>query len=1020
MIRNVLTKLGSIRIALALGAGLPLIFVSNAFAQEPAASPAAGGTEATAERVIVTGSNIPTAEETGPNPVDTYRPEDIKKLGVTTMTDLTRALPANSGGQINENIANGGDGRVEINLRAIFPKETLVLMDGKRLAPDLNGAALGSQSVNLNFFPFEIVDHVDILKDGASAIYGSDAIAGVFNIFLIHKYRGLEIGASYGNTNMGASNDAAQERAWLLAGTGDDKTDIVVFAEMYNRAAIFSRDTFLTSSPNYRNFGGIDSSSSNFAGSIGSGAGSGFVLNPALVTPHPHSSANVTTDTVDYVRRSTLNANQQLFNFAALTPLIPAADRDYMYGSLTHDICDKYLTVFGDFKYVRTFFDAAFAPTPFTPDIYNTVAGLPNATAGISVPLQNPFNPFTVSNTTTTYFGLPLYTGVKFRGTDPQAGNRTNKVTSHDDTWDVGLRGEMGEFGDYFKTWNWEGGMRYDEVSESSVFGNAVSKPGLREALADTNPATAFNPFTTGTNTAAAIARVFVTLHNTSVTSEMLQYFKVNGDLFNLPAGSVGFALGEEHETQRYKNQPDSLNTTFGTDGSTDLQASRGNRDTWSTYGEVRIPVTSPTWNFPFLYSLEFDLAERYEYFSDFHEPAERPKVSVRWQPLDTAWTIRASYNEAFHEPYLNELTPALAESFPVVSDPFAPKGTSSAPQIRTLVGGNPDLKPETAYEWSYGTVITPGKWVSWLTGLTVSADWWHIDMREAVSPFSSSFIIANAGLFPGKVTRDSTCPPGTLPGSPQCPFDGAGNFGELVEVDNSLFNLGALREEGLDWQGVYEFETNRLGRGDWGRFTTTINGTYLARYVFSAQPGGKRIDETGNFLDFGSTPQNRIYLSEYYDLGGLTAGATVHYIGEYSDSASARAGPYFANNPSGGTQNHDRNIREWTTLDMLASYTFNLPAPAAQTEVAGYAKDGGKNVKMKDGKDKNVAPVSTAESNPYGLRWWLNGTTITLGMNNVFDQPPPFVANAFESGYDESIASAQGRFWYMELKKKF
>jgi iron complex outermembrane recepter protein len=1012
MIRNVLNKLGSIRVALAVGAGLPLIFVSNAFAQAPAATPvpagAAGG-EATAERVIVTGSNIPTAEETGPNPVDTYRPEDIKKLGIGTMTDLTQKLPAASGFSINENIANGGDGRVEINLRAIFPKETLVLMDGKRLAPDLNGAALGAQSVNINFFPFEIVDHIDILKDGASAIYGSDAVAGVFNVFLIHKFRGLEVGARYGNTNMGRSNDAAEEKAYMLAGTGDDKTDIVVFAELYNRAAIFSHDNFITSDANYRNFGGFDVRSSNFPGSVGSGAGTGFILNGGLVTPTPKSAANVSTS-VEYSRRSTFKPEDQLFNFADLTPAIPAADREFMYGSFTHDICDKYLTVFADFKYVRTFFDAAAAPTPFTPDPFNTTAGLPNGGQGISVPLQNPFNPFTVSNTTTTFFGLPLYTGVKFRGTDPQAGNRTFKVTTNDYVYDLGLRGEMGEFGDYFKTWNWEGGFRYNEVFESSLAGNIVSKPGLREALADTNPATAFNPFTRGTNTAAAIARVFVTLHNTSVTSETLEYAKIDGNLFNLPAGPLGFALGEEHETQRYRNTPDSLNTTFSTIGSTDLQASKGNRDTWSTYGEVRIPVTSPTWNFPGLYSLEFDLAERYEYFSDFHNPAEKPKFSVRWQPLDTAWTIRASYNEAFHEPFLNELTPALAESFPAVQDPYAPAGTSKTPQIRTLVGGNPHLKPETAYEWSYGTVITPGKWLSWLTGLTMSADFWHIDMREAVSPFGTGFIIQNAGLFPGKVTRDGACPTGTVPGGPGCLNDGSGQHGELVQVDNTLFNLGALREEGLDWETQYMFETTRLGHGDWGQFTTTINGTYLARYVFAAQPGGKRIDETGSFLDFGSTPQNRMYASEYYDLGGLTTGATVHYVGQYSDPRTAR-----------GLATHDRKIREWVTLDLLASYTFNLPAPAAQTEVAGYAKDGGKNVKMKDGKDKNVAPVSTAEYNPCGFRAWLNGTSLTLGMNNVFDQPPPFTANGDpDTGYDPAIADIKGRFWYMELKKRF
>ena len=112
--------------------------------------------------------------------------------------------------------------------------------------------------------------------------------------------------------------------------------------------------------------------------------------------------------------------------------------------------------------------------------------------------------------------------------------------------------------------------------------------------------------------------------------------------------------------------------------------------------------------------------------------------------------------------------------------------------------------------------------------------------------------------------------------------------------------------------------------------------------------------------------------------------------------------------------------MREWTTLDLIASYTFNLPAPAAQQEVPGLAKDGGKNVKMKDGKEKNVMPVSTAEYNPCGWRAWLNGTTITLGMQNVFDSDPPFVAGAFGNNYDESLATIKGRFWYVQLKKRF
>ena len=241
-------KIEFVRLASVASVGFSLLFVANTFGQAPplgggpppgAPAPAA---EATAERVIVTGSNIPTSEETGPNPVDTYRTEDIQKLGVMNQTDLLNKLPIEAGGTVNQNIANGGDGAVTPNLRGLLPKETLVLVDGKRVAQNANG--LG---VDINLIPFPMIDRIEILKDGASAIYGADAIAGVFNIILIHKFRGLEIGGTWGNTNMGASNDAREIEAWIKAGTGDDKTDILIIADFYDRAAIFSHDRNLTS-----------------------------------------------------------------------------------------------------------------------------------------------------------------------------------------------------------------------------------------------------------------------------------------------------------------------------------------------------------------------------------------------------------------------------------------------------------------------------------------------------------------------------------------------------------------------------------------------------------------------------------------------------------------------------------------------------------------------------------------------------------------------------------------------------
>src|SRR5437016_11047132 len=191
MTKNVLNKLGFLGAVFAAAVGFPLIFASSASAQLPApAVPAAPGAPAPAaevERVIVTGSNIPTAEETGPNPVDTYRPQDIEKLGIRNATDLQEFIPQETGGGMNMNIGNGGDGTVQFNLRGLLPKETLVLIDGKRVAYGSLGTAGTSGGVDINLIPFSMVDHVDILKDGASAVYGSDAISGVVNFFQIGR-----------------------------------------------------------------------------------------------------------------------------------------------------------------------------------------------------------------------------------------------------------------------------------------------------------------------------------------------------------------------------------------------------------------------------------------------------------------------------------------------------------------------------------------------------------------------------------------------------------------------------------------------------------------------------------------------------------------------------------------------------------------------------------------------------------------------------------------------------------------
>src|SRR6266446_1063069 len=307
------TPLAIRQTAFAAAVSLNLLIVPEASAQaivpvavaSPPPAQVTTGATAEMERIIVTGSNIPTAEEVGPNPVDTYRPGDIEKLGIRNPTDLTIFLPQEAGGTKNLNARTGADGTVQFNLRGLLSKETLVLVDGKRVALGSLNAVGFSGGVDINLIPFPMIDHIDILKDGASAVYGSDAIAGVVNFFLVHKFHGLEIGGSYGNTNLGASNDMGEWEAWIKAGTGDDKTDIVVIADFWERTGgLFSSDRDLSANAFYMPWGGFEERAFSKPGAINQGFrrllpsmffGPGGTPLPGVNTPLPHSAPNAAT-----------------------------------------------------------------------------------------------------------------------------------------------------------------------------------------------------------------------------------------------------------------------------------------------------------------------------------------------------------------------------------------------------------------------------------------------------------------------------------------------------------------------------------------------------------------------------------------------------------------------------------------------------------------------------------------------------------------------------------------------------
>src|SRR5215813_11106288 len=441
-----------------------------------------------------------------------------------------------------------------------------------------------------------------------------------------------------------------------------------------------------------------------------------------------------------------------------------------------------------------------------------------------------------------------------------------------------------------------------------------------------------------GINTARARQAVYVNLHNSGEYELPIGYMTFNGDLFNLPAGPLSFAIGGEYRGERMTRNRDPLNDTFNSIGSVDGQGFRVNRDVWSIYQEIRIPFTSPTWNFFGFYSFEVDFAEREEWYSQNtstvltpFQPAtssqyngQRPKVSVRWQSVDPKYvgavTLRGSYSEAFHAPTLFEITPAGSQNFSPVNDPFS---RLTPDQIEERISGNPLLQPEVAYEWSYGIVYSP----KWLKGLTVSADWWHIDLRSLISSLGAQFIIQT----------NPPPPPPAVQNGPlvfRAPSGIPGVVGPVTLVVDPNENLAGAIFEGLDYEAIYLMESSIFGHGDFGRLTTTVNGTWLSRAELQVTPNTKRFGIAGEFAPPGfsltnSLPRNRANFSLYYDgptdtwMQGVDVGAVVHWIGQYNDDNISLTGSTKLNMPVTGGPNtpsswpfRARKVAAWTTLD--------------------------------------------------------------------------------------------------------
>lgn len=1093
MIRNVLYKLGSLRSALAVGVGLPFLLAASALAQvgstaptpaAPAATPAtesgtgaiadsapgvdaaAQSNTATAERVIVTGSYIPTAETESALPVTVYTATVLQKQGANTPAEGLRQLPSFVGNAATENDSNGGNGSATINLRALGSGNTLVLINNRR-------AFLGSTSVNgapdVNAIPLGALSRSEILKDGASAIYGSDAVAGVVNFILLNgpgeaPYEGAELDLYYGNTT---EKDARVLQTYIKGGVATDKVSIAAAAQYYDRESIFSVDRRISETADTRThgdlgLGGRNTGSPTFPGALTTDSqGNRILIDPSALPDDPS----------DY--RGYLGANSSdPFQFRRTTPAIPAQIRYQTYVTGRVKIFDEALQVYGDMLYAKTKQDNGLAASPFAlfadPNGFVNEDGDFIKTGGFGAADEVGGSPY-------NFFGEDL-SFVRYR-TIRELGLRQSFFDSDYYRYVVGANGNFTftdnnfisflgydtgvvyERGDFIRVD--QGDARLSFIVGETLAGNFNPFVGLNGPLSGTAPTftpggvdvdgNALPAIPTGDSQAydnvAAAQRAAYTGRSTNLQKDFLADVKVFGNLFpNLYQGGIGFNLGYEFRHSRTKSIPDPVQAGGDQLGFNAAANNYFHQEVNSYFGELQIPLVVSTMNIPGVRSLDVAIAYRYEEFDNKDQfGAVDPvtgvglgkrtstfdnngdvRISLRYQPIQDI-TLRATFGESFLSPIPVQLFDPVQQNFPQLFDPAAvnpptPGDPNPAPG-RTLQpingvqqGGNIFLTPETTESYTAGLVITP----RFLPGFTATVDFYQLFTRNVIlgsAQFAQLALTQNGNFIVGG-------------GSPaNAPFADVitRNNSEVTAISAQSANAGKRLVQGMDVTAAYQLPWTTFG-------TFTLSTGYNYFFIWKAEPveGVGTHSFLGDYnngslpLAPGALPYHKGFIRGEYEWKGFDFVATTNYISSFNDDSSFVLGNRDVLDANGeptpvlvvgGTAtdpqyNYYRRVSDYITLDMQLSYSFVKPEAEAAA-AAGYSKD------AKDAKSA-MTQVAGVENTGSFFQRMLWGTTIRVGVNNAFDRTPPTVLGAFNDNYDTSLYSIRNRFYYVGINKKF
>ncbi|GAB5380539.1 MAG: TonB-dependent receptor [Aliiglaciecola sp.] len=720
------------------------------------------------EKIAVTGSLIKRTDMEGPSPVTSIDATQIANTGVTDLISLFTKLPISGQGTFStqgnssDDTANGGS---SVSLRGLGADSTLILINGRRVSVSPFAKGIDTAFVDINNIPLSAIARVDILKDGASATYGSDAIAGVINVVLRDDFEGAEISAKYGDT---ADGGGEEQNISLIWGSSQDKFKHTFILDYFDREEILYADRDFSRSSNQAALRPNDPDAVDFRSSSGIPGTIALRSDPTNRIIDEFGNDRCAPEDIDRVNVLCR------YDYAPFMTMVPDAER-FSFNYLGRYEINDSLRAFIDFNGQNSKSIVRGAGSPSFNELF--------------MDGDNANHPF-ANDPTHPFFGQDL----TMRRRTVDIGNREKRVDTDYYRTIVGMSGEL-------ETWNWEAAYSYikSESVERGVDGFPNSRR-IQEAIDNES----WNPFEPSQNTQESLDFIETTTTRVGKSTNKTFDLTFSGPLMEIDGGDVMLAVKAEYREEAISDNPDDQflrGDVFGTEAT----QANGERDSTALAAEFAIPVMD---------NLEVQLAVRYEDYSDFGTTTD-PKVSFLWSPLDNL-SFRGSYGTAFRAPSLHQLGLGRTDESPNLVDTVRCNavGLGCQPAEYTAVfAGNPDLGPEESTSYNLGMIYEVTE------NLDFSIDYYSYDIENIIDS-DTQFVFTNFGGDPSVVERIPTADPND-PGEVVRVFDSFQNIGDLettgldldvgykLDTDMGEFKLGFVMNYVLKFE---EFRPDASG----------------------------------------------------------------------------------------------------------------------------------------------------------------------------------------------------------------